>query len=406
MISSAPDTARLSKGKGDGPRFKDQFRAGRQAQKRSTASNSDNAGTLPIVQAIQVNNEERESNNERNTVTSSTEGVLCVVTRTKLLFVILILFTAGMVIGGFCIFGKCSGEQESVPSIRSPTDEEPSSQLRPSMSPSTPSAAAPGSICNRNEECSTGRCERSGASPLEDTKQCCEFNEDVFITEIGANLCSRSAPEGSSCFDNQNSLCQSGVCVGQVCQSSLQSAEALCDDDGDCILGSCALQSAQWPSQNVCCSSGQSVVLPNATVCTEQPVGALCAFSNEACASGVCLDTKCVESGKIAGQACSGNAECQGTCVNSLCTNGSVSPGEPCDDHDDCASDCAFESRTELTQVCCDKGSEFVPGIGGSVGGSVCCPASTIFLSGECCPFEYVRGSNCVPLVAPFSLDP
>lgn len=265
------------------------------------------------------------------------------------------------VIGGFCSLGRCAPASDGS-NMESPVDT--TTPLRRSMSPSQSPVkylAPPGEACTMDEDCSNGMCARSAETPNDDaTKQRCVSRNTVFIDQVGATVCLGTANTGSTCYNGVNALCKSGVCVDDVCQSSKLGANQGCDDPGDCITNSCALETALWPSVRVCCASGEAIALANATACTEQPVGALCGNSNAICQSGLCLNARCAEIDKDAGRYCTSNKECKATCVKNVCTSSNLVPGDVCDDYDDCPFDCAFESRTQLTdRICCGGGSEF-----------------------------------------------
>ena len=218
-----------------------------------------------------------------------------------------------------------------------------------------------GEFCGDDAMCSSGAC--GLAEWNTDTSQeyiCCESGSTVLTTYPNSFsqgfFCSDLAA-GSVC--GINDMCNSGVCVANICEGALRQDLERCDDDADCLNGSCGYPS--WSEVDVafgkkCCLGGSSTVFftnPNSfssdDFCSDLPPGAVCG-TNGMCASGDCLNNVCQD---LAGQ-------------NDL---------QPCDDNRDCVTGgCAFAAWTDEAvangSVCCPGGyprvifSRTYPGLG------------------------------------------
>ena len=222
---------------------------------------------------------------------------------------------------------------------------------------------ADGEACPEGDgaDCENGHCGKATydrAAAL----VCCPSRDSIYGTLGGSvyDFCTGQAV-GSNCFDN--SLCASGVCVDGECVAELLADGEPCQegDGADCENGVCGKATYDRAAALVCCPSGDQIygTLGGSVYdfCTGQAVGSNC-FDNSLCASGVCVDGKCV-------------AE-------------KLADGEPCPegDWDDCKNGLCGKATYDraAAMVCCPSGD----GIYGALGLS-----SYYFCAGQ------AVGSNC-----------
>ena len=138
-----------------------------------------------------------------------------------------------------------------------------------------------------------------------------------------------------------NELCESKVCVGDVCLNGPQETGSACDEDSDCAEGAlCVAEICQDNpggvgakcEENQDCGSGlfcrlffegpelaaSSACCETAAIgwCREQTVGAGCA-NNQVCSSSVCVENTCRAAARDVGQSCDANDN--GDCDNQAC---------------------------------------------------------------------------------------
>jgi len=199
-----------------------------------------------------------------------------------------------------------------------------------------------GAECEEPNNCLGGHC---GYYHDEDTKVCCATGNSILLSE--GPMCS-NRPAGDMCQNSANSLCESNICVGQVCQATEQEVGERCDNHFDCANDACALASADPSSAYICCPTGEYVFLKaspeeisNTTkidreidafpisglrVCTGQRAGASCGIEDDVddmCTSGHCIAGTCHEEPLENGAICSKDSDCR----NTICAFSSLEEG-------------------------------------------------------------------------------
>ncbi|CAB9514358.1 expressed unknown protein [Seminavis robusta] len=220
-----------------------------------------------------------------------------------------------------------------------------------------------GSACGSDGMCFSGVCGivYSNNNPDSEFYECCASSTDSTRFNF-EDYCS-GLPMGAAC--GSNSMCASGVCVGNICSDGQGPAGEACDGDDDCLGGACgivyAIESTESPAYECCPDDTGTVRYSFENYCNGLQVGSACG-SDGMCFSGVCgivysndnPDSEFYEccassldstrfnfedfcSGLPMGAACGSNGMCtSGVCVGNICGDGQQPAGEACDDDNDC----------------------------------------------------------------------
>lgn len=276
--------------------------------------------------------------------------------------------------------------------------------------------------CDDGADCLSGTCAYDLWNNEANKRNiCCPFG-DTWFRDFGS-YCDGLIPNGQQCPD-ENSMCESRVCIAGQCRESRVIEGTICEDGSDCRSGSCAL--GQYGDtdnqQKICCTAGlgDSWIRDVGTFCNGIiPAGLSCPEDDpDLCRSGTCENGVCAKL-QDSGQPCSNNNECPsracaldrwneaneaniccpgesrwyqgqyycegivptgGGCFrDSLCESGScldnvcvvlALPGTTCTEDVDCQSrTCAFDrwgSETSKQSICCKSlfSSDTITGFG------------------------------------------
>ena len=205
-----------------------------------------------------------------------------------------------------------------------------------------------GEPCISDFDCESFACARASADS-DAEKTCCEF--DYFFTgpTLG-NVCTNQPP-GAPCLNNRDDLCDSFVCVGDICAAEQLEDGMECDNDSDCVSRKCGRRTATFDdSTQVCCAGGEGVdIFLMGTVCGNQALGAPCIEGTDGlCEGGMeCMLGYC-------GGFVPGPSPSDGQPVGPP----KAKAGESCESRRDCENNvCGLESLSTANPICCPSGN-------------------------------------------------
>lgn len=210
-----------------------------------------------------------------------------------------------------------------------------------------------GEPCISDFDCESFACARASAD-ADAEKTCCEF--DYFFTgpTLG-NVCTNQPP-GAPCLNNRDDLCESFVCVGDVCAAEQLEDGVECDNDSDCVSRKCGRRTATFDDRTqVCCAGGEGVdIFLMGTVCGNQALGAPCIEGTDGlCEGGMeCMLGYC--GGFVPGPSPSDGQPSDGQPVGPP----KAKAGESCESRRDCENNvCGLESLSTANPICCPNGN-------------------------------------------------
>ena len=210
-----------------------------------------------------------------------------------------------------------------------------------------------GEPCISDFDCESFACARASAD-ADAEKTCCEF--DYFFTgpTLG-NVCTNQPP-GAPCLNNRDDLCESFVCVGDVCAAEQLEDGVECDNDSDCVSRKCGRRTATFDDRTqVCCAGGEGVdIFLMGTVCGDQALGAPCIEGTDGlCEGGMeCMLGYC--GGFVPGPSPSDGQPSDGQPVGPP----KAKAGESCESRRDCENNvCGLESLSTANPICCPNGN-------------------------------------------------
>lgn len=216
-----------------------------------------------------------------------------------------------------------------------------------------------GEPCNRNTECANNACAFSVFDVAERERVCCAGQALYFYDSSynnGKYYCERTVPSGGQCPNadvNYDSfrVCESGICLNELCSDNRQADGELCNNSNDCESQACGLDSVAFATRKkICCTAGKTIGLTDGfdynDYCMRNiPLGGKCLSANannyrsdggQMCESGICIDDVCVDTRLADSESCNIHNECDSgacgydsldfslrkkVCCESICSN-------------------------------------------------------------------------------------
>ena len=182
-------------------------------------------------------------------------------------------------------------------------------------------------VCEEDKDCASQAC---GKHPPEATgpidnyslqqKTCCPSGE-TFGHE-GISYCTASQPVDAAC--HKDAMCESNICIFNVCRPKLLDDGMECEESSDCLQGHCGHYHDD--SVKICCPTGGSIQLSDGLMCSNRPADDVCENNaNSLCQSNICVENTCQATVQREGAVCDNHFDC----YNGACALASADPTAP-----------------------------------------------------------------------------